>query len=86
MRYEICSYQYGLDAHGNHSPLEGGDFDTVTAVQTGFNVYVREYKSDDPDEDTWDEVYDMDFRNEDEREAAIAALLVLYPDADIDIY
>ena len=85
MRYEICSYQYGLDADGNHSPLEGGDFDTVTAVQTGFNVYVREYKNPD-DEDTWDEVYDMDFKTEDEREAAIAALLVLYPDADIDIY
>ena len=86
MRYEICSYQYGLDADGNHSPLEGGDFDTVTAVQTGFNVYVREYKNPDDDEDTWDEVYDMDFKTEGEREAAIAALLVLYPDADIDIY
>ena len=84
-RYEIYTYEYGIDAQGNHSPLDGGEFSFVPAVQTGWTVYVREYDTDDQDGD-WNEVYDTDFKTEDERDAAIAALQLQYPGADITSY
>ena len=50
-----------------------------------FGPYCRQYDTDDQDGD-WNEVYDTDFKTEDERDAAIAALQLQYPGADIDSY
>ena len=83
-RYEIYTYEYGIDAQGNHSPLDGGEFKFVPAVQTGWSVYVHEYDTDSDGD--WDEVYGTDFKTKDERDAAIAALQLQYPGADIDSY
>lgn len=81
--YEINSYEYGIDAEGNHTHIDNVD----NPVKTGWTVYVREYPTADVEEqDEWEEVYDRDFNTEEERDAAVADLLVKYPDATEDFY
>ena len=78
-RYEICGYQYGHDASGDHVHV-----DNAVGDAEGWTLYVREYTVGD--DDTWEEVYDEDFDNHVAFTAALDRLKAKYPDADVDLY
>lgn len=83
-RYEICGYQYGIDADGIQQSLE--NIPLSHCVTTGWCLYVREYQSTDPNDDTWDEVYDQNFPTRSSYEQVREELLKRYPGAELDEY